>query len=79
MLNACPAGRGAGEAAVTTDARRALKAFGVPVAEATLTQRAGFSLVGGLTVSEAEPDGKAAGEVRALWKFVERELFREKA
>ena len=32
VLNACPAPRGIGEASVTGDARRALAAFGVPVA-----------------------------------------------
>ena len=78
VLNACPPGRGAGEASLITDARRALKAFGVPVAPMILTQRAAFShaLVGGLAVTEAEPTGKAAAEVLALWKFTQRELFR---
>ncbi|WP_424140003.1 AAA family ATPase [Roseomonas chloroacetimidivorans] len=79
VLNACPPTRGlSASAAVVREARQALKAFGVPVAAPTLTQRAAFShaLVAGLTVTEAEPDGKAALEVRALWKFVEKELFR---
>ncbi|RKK03307.1 ParA family protein [Pseudoroseomonas wenyumeiae] len=78
VLNACPSGRGIFEAGVTADARKALKAFGVPVAPAVLTQRAAFShaLVSGQTVTEAEPKGKAAAEVNALWKFVEREISR---
>lgn len=79
VLNACPPSRGlSSSAAVVREARQALKAFGVPVAAPVLTQRAAFShaLVAGLTVTEAEPAGKAADEVRALWKFVEKELSR---
>ena len=76
VLNACPAPRGETEAPAATDARKALKAFGVPVAGPTIAQRATFShaLVGGLSATEAEPKGKAAAEVRALWKYVEKEL-----
>src|SRR3954454_13718178 len=63
-LNACPPARGIGEAPVTGDARRALAAFGVPVAAVAITGRVAFSasLIGGLTACEAEPDGKAAKE-----------------
>jgi chromosome partitioning protein len=78
VLNACQPPRGAGEASATMDARSALKAFGVPVAPATVVQRSALSqaLVGGMTASETEPDGKAAKDIRALWRFVEKELFR---
>lgn len=78
VLNACPAPRGAVEAPAATDARKALKAFGVPVAPTTISQRAAFShaLVGGLATMEVEPRGKAAGEMRALWRYVEKELAR---
>ena len=78
VLNACQPPRGSGEASATIDARNALRAFGVPVAAATVVQRAAFSqaLVGGMTASETEPDGKAAKDMRALWRFVEKELFR---
>lgn len=78
VLNACPAPRGAIEAPAATDARKALKAFGVPVAPTTISQRATFShaLVGGLAATEADPRGKAAGEMRALWRYVEKELAR---
>lgn len=78
VLNACQAPRGIGEAVGTTDARNALKAFGVPVAPVTIIQRAALShaLVGGMAASETEPDGKAAKEIRALWRFVEKELFK---
>ena len=76
VLNACPPSRGAGEASVVGDARRALAAFGVPVAPVAVVNRTAFAsaLVTGLTATEAEPDGKAAGEVHALWRYIEKEL-----
>ncbi len=66
----------AGEASATSDARTALKAFGVPVAPVMIVQRAALShaLVDGRAASETEPDGKATKEIRALWRFVEKEL-----
>jgi len=77
VLNACPAARvGAGEAAATSDARKALKAFGVPVAPVSIVQRAAMShaLLGGQAVSETEPTSKASKEVHTLWRYVEKEL-----
>ena len=77
VLNACPPPRGGiGEASSTSDARKALKAFGVPVAPTSIVQRAAMShaLLGGMAVSETEPDSKAAHEVRALWRYVEKEI-----
>ena len=81
VLNACPASRGVGEAALTGDARRALSAFGVPVAAVPIVSRTTFSsaLLSGQTASESEPDGKAAREMRALWRIVGKELNHEKA
>jgi chromosome partitioning protein len=78
VLNACQPPRGAGDASATNDARTALKAFGVPVAPLAIIQRAAMShaLVAGMAASETEPDGKAAKEIRALWRFVEKELFK---
>ena len=78
VLNACPPARGVGEASTTGDARRALAAFGVPVAAAAITSRTAFSvsLIGGLTASETDADGKAAKEMRALWRAMEKELPR---
>lgn len=77
VLNACPAPRGGiGEASSTSDARKALKAFGVPVAPVSIVQRAALShaLLSGMTVSETEPEGKATKEIRALWRYVEKEM-----
>jgi hypothetical protein len=50
----------------------------VPVAPVAIIQRAALShaLVGGMTATETEPDGKAAKEVSTLWRFVEKELFK---
>jgi len=78
VLNACQAPRGAGDASATSDARTALKAFGVPVAPVAIIQRAALSqaLLGGMTASETDPGGKAAKEILALWRFVEKELFK---
>ena len=77
VLNAClPPRGGVGESSATVDARRALKAFGVPVAPGSNVQRAGLShaLLSGQAISETEPDSKAAKEFRALWRYVEKEL-----
>ena len=76
VLNACMASRGVGEASSTKEARTALNAFGVPVAPVSIVQRAALShaLLGGLAISEAEPNGKATKEMRALWRYVEKEL-----
>lgn len=81
VLNTCPPSRGAGEASIVTDARRALTAFGVPVASVAITSRATFASapVTGLTAGETEPQGKAAKEIRALWRIVEKELAHAKA
>jgi chromosome partitioning protein len=79
VLNACPPRRGAGEATMTGDARRALGAVGVAVSPVSITNRTSFAtaLIAGLTACEMEPDGKAAREMRALWRSVEKELFHE--
>jgi chromosome partitioning protein len=76
VLNACPPPRGAGEASLVVDARHALAAFGVPVAPIAIVNRSGFpgAAVDGLTACEADPDSKAAKEMRALWRIVEKEL-----
>ena len=76
VMNAVPPRRGAGEASVVVDARHALAAFGVPVAPVVIVNRSAFpaAAVEGLTACEAEPDSKAAKEMHALWRVVEKEL-----
>jgi chromosome partitioning protein len=77
-LNACKPPRGAGEASDTVDARHALAAFGVPVAPVAIVNRDTFStaLRAGLTACEADPRSKAAKEMTALWRSVDKELNR---
>lgn len=74
VLNACPPGRDGDEASITREAREGLKAYGLPVARASLGQRASMShaLIDGRAVTEFDADGKAAGEIRALWKEISR-------
>jgi chromosome partitioning protein len=76
VLNACPPMREGEDAPLTGDARRAVAAFGVPVAPVPLVNRMAFSsaLLTGQTAAEIEPDGKAAQEMHALWRVVEKEL-----
>ncbi len=76
VLNACPPPRGAGEASLVVDARHALAAFGVPVAPVAIVNRSAFpaAAVDGLTACEADPGSKAAKEMRALWRALEKEL-----
>jgi len=77
VLNACTAPRGGvGEASATSDARKALKAFGVTVAPMSIVQRASLAhaLVGGQAVSETDPASKATKEIRALWRYIEKEM-----
>lgn len=72
ILNACPAGRSVAEASIVTEARHALAGYGLPLAPVAVTQRAAFSyaLNDGRAVSEFEPDGKAAEELRRLWEWL---------
>jgi chromosome partitioning protein len=81
VLNACPPPRGVGEASLTGDARRAVAAFGAPVAPVAIVNRMtlGTALLTGLTATETEPDSKAASEMHELWRVVEKELSHEKA
>lgn len=76
VLNACPPARGTSEAAVTSDARRALAGYAADVAAVAVTDRRDFSraLNGGEAVNEFAPTSKAAVEIRRLWKSIERKL-----
>ena len=77
VLNACPSRRGAGEAAVTVDARRALADYGLPILAPTIGERVSLrhALSAGLAVSEFDPAGRAAVEIAALAAFVEQHLW----
>jgi chromosome partitioning protein len=79
VLNAAPSPRGAGEASVTHEARRALAQYGLAVLPQVIWQRAvlAHALAAGLAVEEFEPDSKAAGEVRALARYTEERLWHD--
>ena len=77
VLNAVPAARGFGENGLTAEARRALEAYRIPVAETAMGVRAAFAhaLIDGRSVTEFEPGGKAARELRKLFKQMETVLW----
>lgn len=77
LLNACPPGRD-GEASIVREARDALKAYGVPVVGVSVANRAALAhaLIDGSAVTEFDNEGKAAGEIRAVWKWTKKELKR---
>ena len=72
VLNSCPPGRGIADATVTTEARTALTTYGLPVAPVAIVQRAAmaYALNDGRAVTEFEPDGKAAAELKILWRWI---------
>jgi len=77
VLNAVPPPRGHfAEALLTADARRALAAYGIPIAPTSVGLRAplAHALVDGRAVSEFDPTGKAAAEMTKLWTFMEEHL-----
>lgn len=71
LLNQCPT---QGQARAATYAER-LRRWG-HLAEPPLTQRVDYqdALLGGQGVTEFAPAGKAAGEIRALWAWIEQRL-----
>jgi chromosome partitioning protein len=81
VLNAVPAARGFGENGLTAEARRALEAYRLPVAEVAIGSRSAFAhaLIDGRSVTEFEPNGKAARELRKLFNHMETVLWPEPA
>jgi chromosome partitioning protein len=77
VLNAVPAARGFGENALTAEARRALQSYRLPVAATAIGNRTAFAhaLIDGRSVTEFEPHGKAAGELRKLFNHMETILW----
>ena len=73
VLNACPPPHRGGETAIVREARDALGVYGLPVSPASVSQRAAFShaLIDGRAVTEFEATGKAAGEIRGLFDWIE--------
>lgn len=71
LLNACPPKRGPVEPSIVREARRALEAHRIPIFPGVVTDRAAFAhaLIDGRAVTEFEPRGKAAREIRELWRW----------
>lgn len=74
VLNGVPAARGFGENGLTAEARRALYAYRLPVADVSIGNRTAFAhaLIDGRAVTEFEPNGKAVGERRKLFNQMEK-------
>ena len=72
VLNAVPARA----TRIVEDATRTIETLGLAVCPVTLGERGAFhrSSAKGEVASEIDPDGKAAGEVKALWKWVRKRL-----
>jgi chromosome partitioning protein len=71
VLSACPF-----RAPEIAEAREALAAYGLPVVPGEITDRRAFSraVATGRAVTEFESDGRAADEIRALWRWIEERL-----
>lgn len=71
-LNAVPPKRGITEAPVVIAARKAIADLGAPVWRGAVAQRAVYmqALASGSAVTELEPEGAAADEMRLLWRDV---------
>ena len=78
VINQAPSRRRGKEPAVIDRTIETLRAYGLPIAPAGLRTRAIFqsALAAGLVVQEADPHSTATAEVRALWRFVCKELWR---
>ena len=71
-LNAVPPKRGIAEASTVTIARKAIRGMGAPIWRGAISQRSAYvqSLASGQAVTEFEPDGVPAQEMRHLWRDV---------
>ena len=71
VLNAVPAGA----TVLSEEAKTAAKEIGLAMCPVELGDRAAFhrSSAKGETASESEPDGKAAAEIEAMWKWLSKQ------
>lgn len=76
VINHAPPRTGSGEPAIVAEARETLVRMGATVAAAVISQRVAMShaVIGGQTVNEYEPEGRAAAEMLALWREVQTHL-----
>ena len=71
VLSACPF-----RSPEIADTRAVLASYGLPVAPVAITDRRAFSraVATGRAVTEFENHGKAAEEIRALWKWLKEQM-----
>ncbi len=76
VINHAPPRTGAAEPSIVTEAREALAQMGATVAETVIAQRVALShaIINGTTVTEYEPDGRAASEMDALWREMQSRM-----
>jgi chromosome partitioning protein len=69
LLSACPS-----RAPEIMETREALSEHGIPVLESEIGERRAFAraVASGRAVAEFEPDGRAAREIRALWREIKK-------
>lgn len=72
IINAAPPITRENEPSVVAEARIVLTSMGAPVLAGQVSQRASFShaLITGQSVTEYDPEGKAAAEIEAVWSAV---------
>lgn len=71
VLSACPF-----RAPEIAETRDALGSYGLPVAPVEITERRAFAraVASGRAVTEFDAEGKAAGEIRALWSWLQEQM-----
>ncbi|MCJ2043792.1 AAA family ATPase [Methylobacterium sp. J-078] len=72
IINAAPPITRENEPSVVAEARMVLTSMGAPVLAGQVSQRASFShaLITGQSVTEYDPDSRAAAEIAAMWSAV---------
>jgi chromosome partitioning protein len=76
VLSACPV-----RAPEISESRSVLEGFGFPVAPVEVTDRRAFAraVATGRAVTEFDSEGKAADEIRSLWKWIREQMYGAKA
>lgn len=76
IINHAPPRTGSAEPAIVAEARETLTRMGATVARSVVSQRVAMShaVIGGQTVNEFEPNGRAAEEMLALWREVQETM-----
>lgn len=71
VLSACPF-----RSPEIVESRSVLEGYGLPIAPVEITDRRAFAraVSTGRAVTEFEEKGKAAGEIRALWKWLKEQM-----